>query len=397
VTSMELLAPETRTIAPTPGPDTLGHLAALRADAPVVVSVYLRLDVQDRIRRRFRIAVRDAVRRATEAVGQTGLSHPEREALHRDLARIEGYVENAGALPHSPGLALFACESLGLFEVVPLPRVLHTRLLLGHRPRLAETLAAVEGFGRLLVALVDRTHARFFEVTAFEVSELSGLNLTATRGGKYHSDRADSPGWGEHDFHNRIREERHRRAAAVAHQLTSLLAERLCQGIVLAGPARSITDQQRFLPRGLAGRLLGSARLNPTSATAADVRRAALDVRAAWERSHEAAVVAELEQSIGTGWGVKGARPTLRALNRGQVRVLVVPAGQGGSGYRCAQSGRLVLAKGDCQGEGEPVPLPDLVSEALDEALQQHVDVEIIDDPEVREGVDGLAALLRFR
>jgi peptide subunit release factor 1 (eRF1) len=56
-----------------------------------------------------------------------------------------------------------------------------------------------------------------------------------------------------------------------------------------------------------------------------------------------------------------------------------------------------VLAKGDCQGEGEPVPVPDLVSEALDEALQQHVDVEMIDDPEVREGVDGLAALLRFR
>ena len=397
MTTKELLAPETPSRNPLPVPGFLERLAAVSTNRPVVVSVYLRLEVQDRTRNRYRIAVRDAVRQATEAVGQSGLPHTEREALHRDLARVQEYAENAGGMPHSPGLALFACESLGLFEVVALPRVLQTRLLLGDRPRLAEAKAAIEGFGRILVAVVDRTHVRFFEVTAFEVSELTGLDLPATRGGKYHSDRADSPGWGEHDFHNRIREERHRQVASVAHQLNALVAERPCQGIVLAGPGRSIADLQRFLPRGLASRVLGTARLNPTSATSSDVRRAALEVRATWERAHEASILSELEEAIGTGWAVNGARPTLRALDRGQVRLLIVRVGQTGYGYRCTQSGRLVLARGDCRGEGDAVLVPDLVSEALDEALRQHVEVEVIDDPEIGESVDGLAALLRFR
>jgi peptide subunit release factor 1 (eRF1) len=169
------------------------------------------------------------------------------------------------------------------------------------------------------------------------------------------------------------------------------------QGIVLAGPTRTVADQSRFLPRALAERVLGTARLNPTAATSAEVREAALEARAAWERAHEASVLAEVEQGVGTAWAVNGARPTLRALSRGQVRVLVVPSGQVGAGYRCAQSGRLVLARGDCHGEGDPVPVPDLVSEALEEAFRQHVEVELIDDPEVRARVDGLAALLRFR
>jgi peptide subunit release factor 1 (eRF1) len=397
VTTLELVAPEIPVKVALPAPELLDRLERVKTDRPVVVSLYVRLDVQDRIRTRYRIAVRDAIHRLLESVGPAGLPHAEREALHRDLGRVQSYLDDPAGLPHTHGLALFACEAEDLFEVVPLPRVVQTRLVLGTRPRLAEALAAMEGFGRIVIALVDRTHSRFFEVTASEVHELSELAVTFTRGGKYHSDRADAPGWGEHDYHNRIREERHRHAAAVTHQLALLVREQPCQGIVLAGPARTVVEQRRFLTRDLAGRLLGTVRLNPTSATADEVRRAAFDARAAWEKAHESAVVAELEEGIATGWGVIGARPTLRALDRGQVRLLIVSAGVSGAGYRCAASGRLALSRAECRDEGEPEPVPDLVGEALDEAFRQHADVEIIDDPELKGKVDGLAGLLRFR
>lgn len=397
MTTLEVVAPETATKAALPLSQLLDRLSKVQVDSPAVVSLYVRLDVQDRIRNRYRIAARDAIRRLIEAVGPTGLPHGELEALHRDLARVQAFLDDPRGLPHSPGLALFACEQQDLFEVVALPRVAQTRVVLGQRPRLAEVIATMERPGRIVVALVDRTHSRFFEVTAFGASELSGLAQPFTRGGKYHSDRGDAPGWGEHDFHNRIREERHRHAAAVAHHLAELVKERPCDGIVLAGPARTTVEQQRFLPRELAGRLLGTARLNPTSATPADVRLAALEAKSAWEQAHEAAVVADLEEGIATGWAVIGARPTLRALDRGQVRLLIIAAGLSGAGFRCAASGRLALSKADCRDEGDPVPVPDLVSEALDEAFRQHVDVEVIDDPELKERVDGLAGLLRFR
>lgn len=395
MTVMELVVPE----SPTVGTEraAIDKLAALRAEGALVASLYVRLDVQDRIRNRYHIAVRDAVRRARATIEQVELPHTQREALERDLARMQGFLEHAGRLPHSPGLALFACEALDLFELVPLPRIMQTRLLLSERPRLAEALAAIEGFGRILVALLDRAHVRFFEVTPFAVTELPSLRVEATRGGKFHSDRADSPGWGEFDFHNRIREERHRESAAVAHELAALVAERPCQGVVLAGPTRTTSELKRFLPRGLASLVMGTVRLNPTSATPAEVRQAALEARTAWERAHEVAVMEEVEQGIGTGWAVNGARPTLLALSKGQVRRLIVPSGQGGSGFRCGLSGRLVLAKADCRGEGDPIPVPEMVNEVLEEAFRQHIEVEMIDDPDVRERVDGLAALLRFR
>jgi peptide subunit release factor 1 (eRF1) len=362
-----------------------------------VVTCYVRLGPQDRIRTRYRLAVREVARAARTAVDQPEVAHAYRTQLERDLDRIEDYLSDASRLPHAPGIGIFACEALGLFEVVPLPRVLKTRLRVDERPQIAELLAAVEDFGRILVAAIDRSHARFFEVGPFAVSELTGLAPGAKRGGKFHSDRADSPGWGEQAYHGRIREERHRLAAMVGRQLTAHLADGPWQGIVLAGPTRSLADQMRFLTANLRDRVLGVVRLNPTAVTEGEIRAAALKARAEWERRQEQAAVAELEEAIGEGWGVKGARSTLRALHRGQVRVLLANADQTGYGYRCAATGRLVLSKADCRSEGDPIPVADLMDETLEEALHQRLQIMMINDPESAALLDGLGALLRFR
>ncbi len=377
--------------------DTLRELARVRSSGAVIATLYVRLDPDSRARKRYRIAVKDAIRDAGAQVARLALGHQDREALQRDLARMEVQIEQADALPHAPGLVLFACEALQLFRLIALPRVLTTRLVLEDRPRVAEALAALEGFGRIVVALIDRTHGRFFEVTGSQVQELSGLALPTSRAGKFHPDPKDSPGTGERDFHNRIKEERRRQAAAVAGILQAIVARQVCDGIVLAGPARSIADQRRYLSPSVAGRLLGTLPLNPTSVTPAEVGIGVSRLRIEAERTREAALMIELQESVGTGWAVNGIRPTLRAVARGQVRTLLLPSGQNSSGYRCSSSGNLVASRADGQGEGELLEVEDLVSELIDDGLEQGADIHFIDAPELARRIEGMAAILRFR
>jgi peptide subunit release factor 1 (eRF1) len=108
-------------------------------------------------------------------------------------------------------------------------------------------------------------------------------------------------------------------------------------------------------------------------------------------------LLATLEEELGSRWSVRGIPETLRALARGQVRTLVVDADAAGPGFRCEPSGLLVLTERECRGEGEPVPVLDIVDEAIEEALRQRVTVEVVHDPAVRGAVTGLAARLRFR
>jgi peptide subunit release factor 1 (eRF1) len=143
--------------------------------------------------------------------------------------------------------------------------------------------------------------------------------------------------------------------------------------------------------------VMGTTRLNPKHMTAPEVHAATLVVREAYERASERSLVHRLQEGQGRGWAVNGVAETLQALSRGQVRTLVVDADAGGPGYRCADSGRLALESDICRGEGEPVPVLDIADEAIEEALRQRVDVEVVYDPEARAAVRGLASLLRFR
>jgi peptide subunit release factor 1 (eRF1) len=89
--------------------------------------------------------------------------------------------------------------------------------------------------------------------------------------------------------------------------------------------------------------------------------------------------------------------PTLRALARGQVRSLLVNADASEPGFRCGDSGRLARTERECRGEGDPIPVLDIVDDAIEEALRQGVDVNVVYEPEARDAIDGLGALLRFR
>jgi peptide subunit release factor 1 (eRF1) len=259
-----------------------------------------------------------------------------------------------------------------------------------------ELASAEDEFGRLLAAVLDRTAARFFEVTAYEARELPSLRADSTRGSRFRGDQ-DGPGWGEHTYNNRIRQEKQRHYDAVARELFELDRRNPARGIVVAATGTDAGALRPFLHSYLADRLLGTGKLGPKEATPALVHALALDVRERHERDTERRLVEQAIETAGTGWATNGIGDTLSALARGQVRALLVNADASRPGFRCGDSGRLALTERDCRGEGEPVPVLDVVDDAIEEALRQGVDVNVVYAEDARDRIDGLAALLRFR
>jgi len=50
---------------------------------------------------------------------------------------------------------------------------------------------------RMIAVVLERGRARLFDVGPEEAVELSCVHSLSTRGGRFHSDRADAPGRGE--------------------------------------------------------------------------------------------------------------------------------------------------------------------------------------------------------
>jgi peptide subunit release factor 1 (eRF1) len=155
----------------------------------------------------------------------------------------------------------------------------------------------------------------------------------------------------------------------VAEEIFRINAQKPLSGLVVAGIGVDAAAIVPHLHTYLHDLLLGVVRLNPKTATPAEVREATLALREererAWERAHAEAV----RDGLGTGWAVNGVEATLKALMRGQVRTL--------------------LADGH---DDDP-----RIDEAVEDALAQRAQVDVLYDVRARREVNGLAALLRFR
>jgi peptide subunit release factor 1 (eRF1) len=375
----------------------LDRLTAVQPGRHRVVSCYLKLEPRDRARGKYLIKLKNRVKSALQALPRLGLERSAADEVAHDLERVQQYLRTPGNLPPTQGVAIFACEGIGLFETAPLPVVYRSRLAVDASPLVRELASVEDEFGRLLTVVMDRTSARFFEVTAFETRELSGLRANSTRGKRFHGDPDGSGGWGEHTYNNRIREEKQRHFEAIARELFAIDRRHPAHGIVLAGPGPEAGAVEPFLHSYLVERLIGTARLNPKEATPAAVHATTLAVREGYERASERALVHEMLEGVGTGWGINGLSPTLYALSRGQVRSLLVNADASEPGFRCGDSGRLALSERECRAEGVPIAVLDVVDDAIEEALRQGLDVNVVYEPEAREAIDGLGALLRFR
>jgi peptide subunit release factor 1 (eRF1) len=374
----------------------LQRLTGVRPGHHRVVSCYLKLEPRDRSRGKYLIKLKNRVREVSQALPRLGLDRQVQDEVERDLDRVQQHLRGDGNLPDTQGIAIFACEGIDLFEALPLPSVHRSRLAVDATPLVRELASVEDEFGRLLTVVLDRTSARFFKVTAYQSVELPGLRADNTRGKRFRGDH-DGPGWGEHTYNNRIRQEKQRHYEAIARELFAIDRRQPAHGIVLAATGTEARGVEPFLHSYLVDRVLGTAKLNPKEASPARVHAATLLVREAWERASERALVQRMQEGLGNGWALNGTADTLRALSRGQVRSLLVNADASEPGFRCADTSRLTLTERECRAEGEPIPVIDVIDDAIEEALRQGVDVNVVYEPHARDEVEGLAALLRFR
>ena len=193
-----------------------------------------------------------------------------------------------------------------------------------------------------------------------------------------------------------MQNEKDRHYADVAERMLELNQNEGVRGVVVGGNG---TDASAIIPHlhpYVRQDMLGTTKLNPKTATPSEVMDAGLSVRRESEGEWEEKHIAQVKEGIGTGWALTGVEEVLRALSIGQVRTLLVDPKVALGGFRCADSGRLTIVEGTCSDEGGAANVPDIIDEAIEEALRQGCHVDVVETEKARIELDGLAALLRF-
>jgi peptide subunit release factor 1 (eRF1) len=364
---------------------TLSQMAT--APSPVV-SVYLNTHWRDEHQReRARVFLKNELRRAR--VGATA-------ELDADLAWVErqgeALVGKSEACPNARAIALFACRSAGLREVLPLRAPVDDFFVVGAGPHLRRLAALIEAAPLALIVLVDGVSARLVPLLA------DGAGEVVTLEGDVHG-RHRQGGWqllAQSRYQRHIQEQRGHHFDAFAAALTELVDELGVERILLAGSPRAVavfrSHLDRRIGRMVAGAIAGAAH-EPVDVLVAR----AMELLGRRKAKNEAAEVQEVVvEAAKGGAATAGVEATLDAASRGAVRRLYLLKTFHEAGRRCSACGVIQPGSGgDCRVCGGDTEALELGEALVERVVATGGSVDMVEEPWLGR-VEGVAALLRY-
>lgn len=365
---------------------SIRELAGFRSSDHPVVSCYLDVDGRRQVRAKDYQLTLDSMAR------RVAVEHAEFD-LGPDLQRLTRHVGKGIDRHGVRGLAMFSCASKGLWEVVPLPVPVASRIAINQSPMIGPLEAIVRDLEPLAVLLVDRQRARLFRLHFGEVIERSNLFEALPRD----YDRRDDAGRG-----SREREQHHVDELAMQHLRHAADAVfRLHQETGFGHLTVGATDDvfaafEPLLHPYVRERMAPRLHIAVT-ASESEIVRAALEVERQVERTRETALVGRLRDAIGSSSrGVAGLAPVLHALGEKRVATLLVSNGYVESGWQCA-CGALARKGPTCPVDGATMQrTDDVVSDAIDAALLEGARIEMCEGNADLDVLGRIGALLRY-
>lgn len=359
-----------------------------RAPAPVVTAYLNTRWADEHQRDRVRIFLKNQLAEARRA--------PGRRAAEADLDWVEAQGEallNQTVMPDTGGVALFACEVLGLRDILPSRLPFENSFTVAETPHLRPLLELDEKAPSTLVVFIDAQSARLVPLTASGAGEEIALRSDVPG----HHSRGGWAQLAQSRYQRHTQDHRARHFEAVVASLTGLVDDHGLRRIVLAGEPRNVAVFRRELPPRIAAYVLGTVAGARHEALGLIVDRAAEYLSHVEGQREAEGVDATLTAAAKRGKATAGLDATLEALNRGAIHRLYLLKGWRAPGRRCGECG--VLQDGfswncpTCGGEARTVELGEAMAERVAAAGGT---VESIEVHQPLAAVGGIAAELRY-
>lgn len=373
----------------------LRRLAGLRAPAGArVLSLFVNLDPQELGTQPARSSVMTSVLdEAERRERELDLDHAAQRSLRADLARAREALTGDGfSAKGAQGLALYACEPAGLFELLRLPRPVDAEVVVDDAPHVAP-LVGLATRERVAVLLVSRRSGRILEGTVDALQEVEQVQ-DDTHG------RHSQGGWSQLRYERSVDEDTkthlHRAADALLHRFQRRPFARL----LIAATDEVLAAVRGGLHPYLRDRVAGRIAVDVDASSPDDVREAAQAALEEVDRERERELLGRLVSDLGRPGrpAAGGLDDVLGALNEQRVETLLYADGFEAGGVVDPRSGWLGVAEAASPIDGGPVDRrASILEDAVHAAILQSAEVWRVrfDADALREG-DGIAAILRF-
>jgi hypothetical protein len=369
----------------------LRRLADVHPDKGRVLSVFMNLDPSELPTPAARSsAVTSILTEAARRVDDAGELEPgERRALQIDLERVRDVLTGDVAADGAKAVAVFACETEDLLEVVALRHPIDSRVVLDDAPYV-EPLVHAGAAERWCVLLANRRAARLFTGVGDELVETDRIVDDVHR-------RHEKGGWSQANYQRSVDKEVEDHVARTAAVAFALYKRRGFDRLLVGAPDELIGDLEARLHPYLRERQAGRVSCDIEHATVDQVRACAGEQIQAHAKAAERAALDRLAAGVGSGGrGVAGLADVLEALNEARVETLLLAPGMAASGFCDPSTGLLYASSKQLPRGATDAPVADVVEKAIEKAIEQSAEVIGIRHHDDLGPLGGIGAVLRY-
>ena len=372
--------------------DTLRRLAQAKAgNGAKAISFYLNLEPTEFATPPARAsAIRSLLDEGEKKVKELEDGHADR-ALRADFQRARDFFSGELPTDGARGLAVFLSGDTDLFEVIRLPRPVHSEVVISDSPFIEPLVDLVSGTWCIL--LCNRRTGRILRGSSDRVEEVARVTSEDV------SPQADAGGWSQARYERGQDEEAHRHVKRVADLLHRRFRRAPFDHLLVGSPEELSSEVEHALHPDVAQRLAGRLSVDVENTSVDVVFDAARPVIEEHERKVERAALDRLQQGVGAGSrGVSGLDDVLGVLNERRVEALLLEDRFQMPGTKCPQCGSLFSDNvSTCPAdESSTDAFADIVEEAVELAVSQSAAVIITRHHDDLEEMGGIGAVLRF-
>ncbi len=377
--------------------ENLAELTFFDPGQYLTTTLYLHLE--DAPQASHTIALKDLIRQRKQDLDALKLAPDVSRSVQADLKKIQDFVNLKFSREGVRTLILFSCSGKNWWKQFTLGssvlRAFGSQLVIQEKPYLKPFNMALEEFHRFLLISIGRPKAALYEVYAGEIQQrvlITDEVPKKVRVGGY-------GGYDERHIERHIEDHLRRHFRNVADKAYEIFKASGAAHVILAGTEQNVTEFQSFLHSSMQEKLAGTIpeELNDNIRT---LLERSLKIEQQVRENGDRKMLNRLFDQVSSGGlAVLGLDPTLRALQFGQVNVLIAQKGFAPSGSRCQECASLQIDSGNCQYCGGKLqPVSDIVDLAAQDVLNQGGSFKFISAPDSPLAKSGhIGALLRFR
>ena len=358
-------------------------------DQNLYVSAYLNVNPATNPRGDYFSAFRSLAKEEVEK-----LDHPGQKRVKEDISKIETYLKN-GRPDFKKGLAIISSSALHIWEVFHLSMPFKNEVVIDKTPYLQPLSRLIEKYNNYIVALIDREHARLFNIYMGEINEYTELFTPHIpgrhkKGGFYGRD--------ENRFRRHIDVHVYFHLKDVARHLEEMVKRGKSNHIILAGTEESITMFRETLSQEIINRIAGTFRAEMFAPVPEVLEKSMNIIKDIEKRDEEKLVEDLLTRASKNGSAAIGIDDVVSEIQAGNVHHLIYIEGLDAGGYKCTSCDFLTTQNIDkCPYCGHSMEeVEHFADYAIQRALDQGALISVVSENEKLKKAGSIGAILRY-